>query len=104
MGKVRVYELAKDLHLESKELLRRLTGIGIDVKNHMSTLEDEEVGKARNLMGQEKKVTDSRPEGRPQGTHPEGKPQGTRPEGRPQGTHPEGKPQGTRPEGRPQGT
>ncbi len=40
MSKKRVYELAKELGLENKELISRLEKIGIAVKSHSSTLED----------------------------------------------------------------
>jgi translation initiation factor IF-2 len=40
MTKKRVYELAKDLGLENRELISRLEKIGIAVKSHSSTLED----------------------------------------------------------------
>lgn len=37
--KVRVYELAKLLHMSSKELLAELEDLGVEAKNHMSTVE-----------------------------------------------------------------
>jgi len=40
MTKKRVYELAKEMGLENKELITRLEKIGIAVKSHSSTLED----------------------------------------------------------------
>ena len=40
MSKKRVYELAKELGLENKELIARLEKIGIAVKSHSSTLEE----------------------------------------------------------------
>jgi translation initiation factor IF-2 len=40
MSKKRVYELAKDMGLENRELISRLEKIGIAVKSHSSTLED----------------------------------------------------------------
>jgi len=43
MSKKRVYELAKELGLENKELISRLEKIGIAVKSHSSTLEDSEM-------------------------------------------------------------
>jgi translation initiation factor IF-2 len=43
MSKKRVYELAKDLGLENKELISRLEKIGIAVRSHSSTLEDFEL-------------------------------------------------------------
>ncbi len=47
MGKLRVYELAKELGLESKAVINWLANMGIEVKNHMSTLEDDLVTKLR---------------------------------------------------------
>ena len=41
MTKVRVYELARDIGVESKDLVDFLAELGADVKNHMSTIEDD---------------------------------------------------------------
>lgn len=49
MAKVRVYELAKELNLESKVLVDKLIAGGMPVKNYMSTLDESEVGKARDI-------------------------------------------------------
>ena len=38
MAKKRVYELAKEMGLDNKELISRLEKIGIAVKSHSSTL------------------------------------------------------------------
>lgn len=43
MPKKRVYELAKELGLENKELIAHLEKIGITGKSHSSSLEDDEV-------------------------------------------------------------
>ena len=43
MSKMKVYELAKELDVPSKELVEFLAEKKIEVKNHMSALEDEEV-------------------------------------------------------------
>jgi len=43
MSKKRVYELAKELGLENKELITRLEKIGIAVKSHSSTLEESDL-------------------------------------------------------------
>ena len=40
MGKVRVYELAKELNLGNKELVLKLQEMGYPVKSHSSTIED----------------------------------------------------------------
>ncbi|MCT4598750.1 MAG: translation initiation factor IF-2 [Vallitalea sp.] len=44
MSKVRVYEIAKQIGISNKELLSTLKEFDIEVKNHMSSLTDEEVG------------------------------------------------------------
>lgn len=43
MEKVRVYELAKELNTTSKRLMEKLGEINIQVKNHMSLLEEDEL-------------------------------------------------------------
>ncbi len=40
MSKTRVHELAKALEINSKELIEKLRELGVEVKNHMSTIED----------------------------------------------------------------
>ena len=42
-GKVRVYELAKELNTTSKRLMEKLAEINIIVKNHMSLLDEKEL-------------------------------------------------------------
>ena len=41
MAKIRVYELATKLGLENKDIVDKLNQAGIEVKNHMSALEEE---------------------------------------------------------------
>ena len=43
MAKIRVYELARDLNLENKILLSKLSDLDISVKSHMSALDDDTV-------------------------------------------------------------
>jgi translation initiation factor IF-2 len=50
MSKTRVYELAKELNISSKDLISKLNDLDIRVKNHMSTLEDEEVELIKDLL------------------------------------------------------
>jgi len=50
MAKVRVYELAKELNLESKKLVERLQAGGLNIKNYMSTLDEETVLQAREIV------------------------------------------------------
>jgi len=50
MGKVRVYELAKELGINSKKLIDVLQGFQMDIKNHMSTLEEDVAQKVVELL------------------------------------------------------
>ncbi len=43
MGKIRIYELARELNMTNKQLLEKLEELGIPVKSHMSSVEDSEV-------------------------------------------------------------
>ena len=43
MSKVRVHELAKGLNLQSKELINIISGLGVDVKSHMSIIEGKDL-------------------------------------------------------------
>jgi len=50
MAKVRVYELARELDMDSRSLVDKLTAGGLDVKNYMSTLDESTVVKAREIL------------------------------------------------------
>ncbi len=50
MGKKRVYELAKEYKLSSKEALRLLQKLGVNLKSHMSTIDNSEIEKFKNHM------------------------------------------------------
>jgi translation initiation factor IF-2 len=50
MAKVRVYELAKELNMESKTLVEKLKAGGLDIKNYMSTLDESVETRARELL------------------------------------------------------
>jgi translation initiation factor IF-2 len=58
LEKMKVYELAKELGLESIALLERLKELDIDVKSHMSSLGSEEIKQVRDVIGREKQVAD----------------------------------------------
>jgi hypothetical protein len=47
MAKIRVHELAKELGIPSKEMVNTLQKLGLDVKNHMSTMEDSQANWVR---------------------------------------------------------
>lgn len=57
MVKKRVHEVAKELNIESKEVIQQLSKMGVKVKSHMSTLEDNEAEQVLNhFKSQEKRV------------------------------------------------
>ncbi len=54
MSKVRIYQLAKELKISSKELIKQLKELDINVTNHMSTLEKEEESIVKELYDMDK--------------------------------------------------
>jgi len=42
MAKERIYELAKELNVPSKEIVAKAKAAGMDVKSHMSSVSTEE--------------------------------------------------------------
>lgn len=50
MAKMRVYELARELNMESKELVKKLVSAGLEIKNYMSTLDEEMIARARDIV------------------------------------------------------
>ena len=51
MSKIRVHELAKELNISSKELITLLKEeFNVEVKNHMSTIEDEDAALIKELL------------------------------------------------------
>ena len=55
MGKIKIYEIAKELNLTSKEVLEKAKNIGLEVKSHMSGIEENQAERLRNAL-QEKNV------------------------------------------------
>ncbi|MGQ9824461.1 MAG: translation initiation factor IF-2 [Desulfotomaculales bacterium] len=57
MVKKRVYELAKELNIENKEIIRRLVALGVPVKSHSSTVGEEDVERLQELLKKEREKT-----------------------------------------------
>ena len=55
-SRLRVYELAKQLDLDSKRLIDLLRRLGVEVRNHMSTLEPETIDKVTEIVKAPAKV------------------------------------------------
>ncbi|MBF0389910.1 MAG: translation initiation factor IF-2 [Desulfamplus sp.] len=61
MAKIRVHELAKELNITNKAILTKLKAMNIEVKSHMSSLEDETVEYIKmNILGEKKREGDSK--------------------------------------------
>lgn len=58
MKKIRVHELAKEMEISSKELIEKITGLGVTVSSHMSTLENNVVQQVKSLFIKEIKDND----------------------------------------------
>lgn len=50
MSKIRIYELAKELQMDNKQLLAQVKEMGYDVKSHMSALEEGDVQRIKDLI------------------------------------------------------
>lgn len=59
--KIRVYELAKELNMNSKELIEKIKAMGFNVASHMSTLEENEADTIRKKLSEtNKKVSEGK--------------------------------------------
>jgi len=63
MAKIRVYELAKELGITSKDLTKTLESMGVEVKNHMSTIEQDIVDKVMDKLTRTEKAEVVKKEG-----------------------------------------
>lgn len=58
MSKIRVYQLAKELNLTSKELIEKFEALGVEVHNHMSALEDSDIEVLKELLAGDREEED----------------------------------------------
>jgi translation initiation factor IF-2 len=54
LGKIKIHEIAKELNLTSKEIIEKAEKLGIEVKNHMSSVEEEIANKIKESFKTEK--------------------------------------------------
>ncbi|MEM7437784.1 MAG: translation initiation factor IF-2 N-terminal domain-containing protein, partial [Myxococcota bacterium] len=57
MSKVRVYEVARELGVENRDLIQRMATLGIQVRNHMSVLDPAEVDRVKRALGKDRSET-----------------------------------------------
>ena len=55
MGKTKIYEIAKEIGLASKEVVAKAQSLGMSVTSHMSSVDDEQANKIRESFGQKGK-------------------------------------------------
>ncbi len=72
MSKIKVYELAKELNVPSKEVLEFLSGKNIEVKTHMSALEEADADVVRKGFGKSRAAKEA-PEAKPETEAPKKK-------------------------------
>ena len=54
MIKTRVYEVAREMGLEHRDLMAKLATLGIQVRNHMSSLEPVDIERVKRALDKEK--------------------------------------------------
>jgi translation initiation factor IF-2 len=54
MAKIRVFELARDLNMTTKELMVKLEEMEVEVSSHMSSLEDDAVSRVKGVLFSQK--------------------------------------------------
>ncbi|MDY0004504.1 MAG: translation initiation factor IF-2 N-terminal domain-containing protein, partial [Polyangia bacterium] len=54
MAKVRVYEIAKEMGISNKDLVARIRALGVEVANHMSSLDPEDVARVQRSLEKER--------------------------------------------------
>ncbi len=54
MGKIKIHEIAKEFDLTSKEIIEKAEKLGIKVKNHLSSIDDEVAEKIRTSIKKKK--------------------------------------------------
>ena len=48
---IKIYELAKELNIASKELVEKINAMGIEAKSHMSSIDEKVAAELRNTLG-----------------------------------------------------
>src|SRR3954463_15165421 len=53
-AKMRVYEIAKEVGIPNKDLIAKIRALGLEVNNHMSSLDADDVARIRRSLEKEK--------------------------------------------------
>ena len=60
MGNIKIHEIAKELGVNSKEVLEKARNIGIEVKSHLSSVDEETASKIRNNFKAKKETVEAK--------------------------------------------
>lgn len=75
MNKVRIYDLAKKLNKSNKELIAVLLELGVSVKSHSSSIDEDIAMTVENLLAETKPASKPKPQPKPKQAAPLPKPQ-----------------------------
>src|SRR5215208_5693024 len=53
-AKMRVYEIAKEVGIPNKDLIAKIRALGLEVNNHMSSLDADDVARIKRSLEKEK--------------------------------------------------
>src|ERR1700733_11257064 len=56
-AKMRVYEIAKEVGIPNKDLIAKIRALGLEVNNHMSSLDADDVARIRRSLEKEKQAS-----------------------------------------------
>ena len=59
MGKIKIHEIAKEIGLTSKEIIEKANELGIEVKSHMSGVDETEANKIKSAFSKNDKKAES---------------------------------------------
>lgn len=104
MAKIRIYELAKSLEKDSKEIIEILKKNGVEVKNHMSSVTEEEAQKVRDRFSGKKAVKEeaakagtAKPAAKPEAVKSAAKAETAKPAAKPEAAKPVAKAETAKP-------
>ena len=63
LGKIKIHEIAKKLGVNSKDVLEKAQELGLDVKSHMSSVDEADAKKIESKFSGVKKETKEKKEG-----------------------------------------
>ena len=60
MGKMKIHEIAKEVGLTSKEIIKIANDLGMDVTSHLSAVDEEQANKIKEKISEKQKTWQER--------------------------------------------